>query len=170
MEEDKYRHSDIIDSWQEYINELLSAPKFFYLFIFQLLVFLFACWCFYRNIEVVSLATLQLHPSLTTFYFIVAIACFVPSFVTYRCMIQEKYNSHSWYALLLYDFFLILWCTTVLFERWDKGTGLIMAILFVLSSVWYTAVTYYCESSYLAICLLLIFLTLYMLYYAYNVR
>lgn len=164
------QNDDILDAVQDYLNELFSAPKFLYLFLFQLLVFLFVCWCFYRNMEVVSLATLQLHPSLSVFYIIVAIACFIPSFVTYRCMLQGEYSNHSWYALLIYDLFLILWCTTVLFERWDRGTGLVMATLFVLSSVWYLSVTYYCEKSYVAICLLLVFLTLYMLYYAYNVR
>lgn len=168
VEED--RKEDVLDEWGDYLSRLFNASNFMYLFLLQLMVLLFACWCFYSNKGVVELATLQLHPSLAVFYLILALVCILPAFITYDCMRENRLRIYVWYALIFYDITIFLWCVTVLFERWELGTGIIMALLFVLSTVWYLVVSLSINTRYVSACSLLVFLALYMLYYAYNVR
>lgn len=160
----------VVDGWGDYLASLFDSTNFLYLFIFQLLVLLYTSWCFYRNRNVVALASTRLHPPVIFFYYILGVVCIIPALVTHCCLRERINRMHVWYAFILYDLALILWCSTVLFERLNKGTGMVFAFILLLASVWYIAVTASVNYKYLPCTLILIWCTTYLFYYAYNLR
>lgn len=157
------------ETWDSYVNELLTVPKFFYIFILQIIVLVVAIWTMYSNHFIIEIAERKGHPPLEVVLVLVIPLVLLPAFITYTSFKKNGNYLYVWYSLILFDLFFIIWIVSTLFEGIDQGIGIVMAFVFLLSVIWYTIVNKKMDSDSTNGCVLLCVITIYLIYYSYQI-
>lgn len=157
------------ESWNSYVNELLTVPKFFYIFILQVIVLVVAVWTMFSNYFILEIAERKGHPPLEVILVLVIPLVLLPAFISYTSFKKNENYLYVWYSLILFDLFFIIWIVSTLFEGIDQGIGIVMAFVFLLAVVWYTIVNQTMDSKSTNGCIVLCIITLYLIYYSYQI-